>query len=186
MTRRRSGQKKKAVRFNRDTSPPVLAVVGRSSSGKTTVLERLIRALTDKGYAVGTIKNAKGGFQLDLEGKDSARHYRAGARGVAIVSAEQKEIAFFSRVEQDPSVIELCERLFPDVDVVLLEGFKDLPVPKIETTRGERLSCAGDGTLVAVVGQTPDMPHDVACFGLTDTSGLVDLVERRLGLRSRP
>jgi molybdopterin-guanine dinucleotide biosynthesis protein B len=185
MTKRRSVQKRKAGRSNRSILPPVLAVVGRSRSGKTTVLEQLIRALTEKGYAVGTIKDAKGGFQLDLEGKDSAKHYRAGARGVVIVSAEQKEVAFFSHLEEDPSVRELCRRFFPAVDVVLLEGFKELPVPKIETTRGEPLSCGGDANLVAVVGQQSDVPPGVRCFDLGDTSGLVELVERTLRLASR-
>jgi len=182
MTKRRSVQKKKASRSNRSIPPPILAVVGRSKSGKTTVLEGLIRALTEKGYAVGTIKDAKGGFQLDLEGKDSAKHYRAGACSVLIVSSEQKEIAFFSHLEEAPSISELCERFFPDADVVLLEGFKKLSVPKIETSRGEPLSCRGDENLVAVVGQTSDVPRDVPCFGFSDTSGLVELVERTLQL----
>jgi len=191
MTKRRSAQKRRRKTSNQNKLPPILAVVGRSRSGKTRLVESLIRALTKKGYAVGTVKDAKGGFQLDLEGKDSAKHYRAGAQGVVIVSAQQKEVAFIAHLEEDLSVTELCERFFPDVDLILLEGFKDLPVPKIETTCGESLYCGNDATLAAVVGQASNPPDNVPCFSFEDIPVLVQLIERTLGLsapeqRDRP
>ena len=67
-------------------TPPVVCFVGRSNSGKTTLIERLILELTESGYRVATIKHAGHGFDLDTEGKDSWRHKRAGARQVVVLS----------------------------------------------------------------------------------------------------
>ena len=185
MTKRRSPQKRRAKTPSRDKLPPVLAVVGRSKTGKTTLIEHLIHALAEKGYIVGTIKDATGGFQIDSEGKDSDRHYRAGAQAVAVVSAKQERMAFFARLSAKPSISELCQRLFPDVDLVILEGFRTLGFPKIETTRGESLYCNSDPNLFAVVGQTPGGAGHVSCFSLTDMSGLVTLIEGRFKLAAR-
>ena len=182
MTKRRSGQTTQPRTPNRDEVPPILAVVGRSGSGKTTLVERLLHALTSKGYSVGTIKDAKGGFQLDLEGKDSTRHYRAGAQAVALVSAEQGEAAFLTRLPAGLSIEELCKRFFPDVDLVILEGFKELPLSKIEVARGESLCCQSDPNLVAVVGRASDRRDDVPCFTLRDIPALVQLIEETFDL----
>jgi molybdopterin-guanine dinucleotide biosynthesis protein B len=182
MTKRRSRRKPRQTTSSLDCLPPILAVVGRSGSGKTTLVESLLHELIQKRYSVGTIKNAKGGFQLDLEGKDSAKHYRAGAQGVALVSEEQGEAAFLTRLPAKLSIEDLCKRLFPDVDLVILEGFKELPFPKIEVTRGESLCCDGDPNLVAVVGHDPDSRNDAPCFTLRDIPALVRLIEDTLGL----
>jgi molybdopterin-guanine dinucleotide biosynthesis protein B len=185
MTKPRSPQETRAKTPSRDKLPPVLAVVGRSKTGKTTLVERLIHALTEKGYSVGTMKDARGGFEIDLEGKDSDRHYRAGARAVAVLSAEQERMAFFGRLSAQAPIDELCRRLFPDVDLIILEGFKSLGFPKIETTLGEALSCGGDPNLIAVVGQAPGATASVPWFSLADSPALVDLIEDRLSLKTR-
>ena len=182
MTKRRSRRKPRQTTSSLDCLPPILAVVGRSGSGKTTLVESLLHELTRKRYSVGTIKNAKGGFQLDLEGKDSAKHYRAGAQGVALVSEEQGEAAFLTRLPAELSIEDLCKRLFPDVDLVILEGFKELPFPKIEVSRGESLCCQSDPNLVAVVGHDPDSRNDAPRFTLRDIPALVRLIEDTLGL----
>jgi len=185
MTKRKSPQETRAKTSSRDKLPPVLAVVGRSKTGKTTLVERLIQALTEKGYSVGTIKHARGGFEVDLEGKDSDRHYRAGARAVAVVCAEQEKMAFFGRLSAQTPIDEICQRLFPDVDLIILEGFKTLSFPKIETTLGEALSCGGDPDLIAVVGQAPGAAASVPCFSRADAPVLVDLIEDRLNLKTQ-
>lgn len=182
MTKRRSRRKPRQTTSSRDNLPPILAVVGRSGSGKTTLVESLLHELTQRRYSVGTMKNAKGGFQIDLEGKDSAKHYSAGAQGVALVSEEQGEAAFLTRLPEELSIEELCKRFFPDVDLVILEGFKKLPFPKIEVTRGESLSCESDPNLVAVVGRDPGPRHDAPFFTLRDVPALVDFIEETLRL----
>ena len=185
MTKRRSAQKIRQKTSSRNKLPPIFAVVGRSGSGKTTLVEGLIHGLAKKGYSVGTIKHAECGFQLDLEGKDSAKHYRAGAQCVAVVSAKQEEMAVFARLPTNQSIEELCKRFFPDVDLVILEGFKNLPFPKIETTRGETLCCKDDPNLVAVVGRTPNPKDDVPRFSFRDIPALLRLIERTLRLAPR-
>jgi len=185
MRNQRSLRKRKRKTHSRSRIPPVLAVVGRAKSGKTTLVERLLHALTEKGYSVGTIKDARGGFQLDLKRKDSARHYRAGAQGVALVSAQQRELAFVGHLPAKLSIDELCERFFPDLDLIILEGFKNLNFPKIETARDTRLCCENDPDLLAVVGRTPASPDDVPCFTLRDVPSLVKLIEREFDLAPR-
>ena len=182
MTKRRSRRKPRQTTSSPDSLPPILAVVGRSGSGKTTLVESLLRELTRKQYSVGTMKNAKGGFQLDLEGKDSTKHYRAGAQGVAIVSEEQGEAAFLTRLPENLSIEELCTRFFPDVDLVILEGFKELPFPKIEVSRGASLCCENDPNLIAVVGQAVDSRNDLPRFELRDVPKLVRLIEDTFAL----
>jgi len=177
MTKRRSRRKPRQTTSSLDSLTPILAVVGRSGSGKTTLVEQLLHELTQKRYSVGTIKDAKGGFQLDLEGKDSYRHYRAGAQAVALVSEEQAEAALLTRLPAGLPIEELCRRFFPEVDLVIVEGFKDLPIPKIEVTRGEDLCCDGDPNLVAVVGPLSAPRDDVPCFTLRDIPALVRLIE---------
>lgn len=185
MTKRKSPQETRAKTPSPDTLPPVLAVVGRSKTGKTTLVERLIHALAEKGYCVGTMKDARGGFEIDLEGKDSDRHYRAGAQAVAVLSSEQEKMAFFGRLSVQTPIDEICRRLFPDVDLIMLEGFKTLRFPKIETTLGESLSCYGDPDLLAVVGEAPGGTADVPCFSLADAPAVVALIEDRLNLNTR-
>jgi molybdopterin-guanine dinucleotide biosynthesis protein B len=128
------------------------------------------------------MKNAKGGFQLDLEGKDSAKHYRAGAQAVAIVSEKQGEAAFLTRLAPGLSIEELCTRFFPDVDLVILEGFKELPFTKIEVSRGESLCCESDPNLIAVVGEVVESRNDLPRFDLRDVPELVRLIEDTFAL----
>ncbi|MCA9499713.1 MAG: molybdopterin-guanine dinucleotide biosynthesis protein B, partial [Nitrospira sp.] len=80
-------------------TPPILGFVGRSNSGKTTLIERLIPELTHAGYRVATIKHAGHGFDLDTEGKDSWRHKRAGASAVIVLS--KGSLAMFADVPEE-------------------------------------------------------------------------------------
>src|SRR5207253_10019774 len=88
--------------------PPILCFVGRSNSGKTTLIERLIPALVREGYRVATIKHAGHGFNLDTEGKDSWRHKRAGAHTVIVTT--KGSLAMFTDVDEDVQVEELRQR----------------------------------------------------------------------------
>ena len=82
--------------------PPILCFVGRSNSGKTTLIERVIPELVKEGYRLATIKHAGHGFNLDTEGKDSWRHKRAGA-GMVIVTSKGS-LAMFTDVEEEVGV----------------------------------------------------------------------------------
>src|SRR2546426_11060413 len=100
---------------------PILCVVGRSNSGKTTLIERLIPELVREGYRVATIKHAGHGFDLDTEGKDSWRHKQAGAHTVIVMS--KGSLALFTDVEYEIGVEDLRARYVnDDIDLIIAEG----------------------------------------------------------------
>ena len=110
--------------------PPVLAFIGKPNCGKTTLIEKLIPALVARGVRVGTIKHHHGDIQMDISGKDTWRHKQAGAQAVLLSSPTG--IGFIQDVPADTPVEILVSRFFQDFDLVLAEGYKDSPLPKIE------------------------------------------------------
>jgi molybdopterin-guanine dinucleotide biosynthesis protein B len=115
------------------TTAAVMAVVGRSGAGKTSLLERLLPALAARGLRVGAVKHASHGFLADRPGKDSHRLYESGARAVALVSCEQ--LATFTRLDEpgagEPSLAAALGALPADLDLVAVEGFSWEPIPRI-------------------------------------------------------
>jgi molybdopterin-guanine dinucleotide biosynthesis protein B len=109
----------------------LLGIAGRSGSGKTTLLTALIPLLQARGLAVSSIKHAHHNLVLDQPGKDSFRHAEAGAQEVILASA--KGFALYGRYEE-PDISALLARLKP-VDLVLVEGFKNYAMPKLEVFR---------------------------------------------------
>ena len=159
---------------------PIVSIVGYSGSGKTTLVEKLIPELRKRGLRVATIKHNRHGFEVDREGKDSWRHRRAGA--ALTVLASPGKVAVMADTEGDPGLGELGERFVRDVDVILAEGFKKNPYPKIEVWRkaqGKEFLSRGDRALVAVAG---DDPGGLAAprFDLDDIAGIVDLIEKKV------
>ena len=158
---------------------PVVSVVGKSNSGKTTLIEKMIGELIRRGYRVATIKHNRHGFEIDHEGKDSWRHKQAGARTTVIASG--RRVAVVEDVDKDLEIGELVDRYIRDVDIVLSEGFKKNPFPKIEVNRMEmnqELLCSPAENLLAVCSDRP-LTADVPCLDINDIGGLVDLVETR-------
>ena len=104
-------------------SVPILSFVGRSNSGKTTLIERVIPELVRAGYKVATVKHAGHGFDLDTEGKDSWRHKQAGASSVVIIS--KSSLAMFADVSDHMNVAEVREQyLDASYDLILAEGWR--------------------------------------------------------------
>jgi molybdopterin-guanine dinucleotide biosynthesis protein B len=157
---------------------PILSIVGKSDSGKTTLIEKIVPELMQRGYRVATVKHDVHGFEIDREGKDSWRHRKAGADAVIISSP--KQMALIKTVDRDHTLAELRDRFVDDVDIVISEGFvKDIQ-PKIEVFRKEthrELLCAENDSLVAVVANQK-FDVSVPCFDLDDAKGVVDLIER--------
>ena len=158
---------------------PVVSVVGKSNSGKTTLIEKMIGELDRRGYRVATIKHNRHGFEIDHEGKDSWRHKRAGARTTVIASPFR--VAVVEDVDKDMDIGELVDRYIRNVDIVLSEGFKKNPFPKIEVNRGDmnqELLCSPADNLIAICSDRR-LTAAVPCLDINDIVGLADIVETR-------
>jgi molybdopterin-guanine dinucleotide biosynthesis adapter protein len=157
---------------------PIISIVGKSDSGKTTLIEKLVPELTRKGYRVATVKHDVHGFEVDREGKDSWRHKQAGAHTV-IISSPQK-IALIRDVEKDSTLDEIRRRWVQDVDLLLSEGYKKDVQPKIEVFRKEKhkkLLCTKKDHLIAIVSNRK-FNVGVPCFHLEDMKGLSNFIEK--------
>jgi len=156
---------------------PVLSIVGKSGAGKTTLLEILIRELKARGYRVATVKHDAHSFEIDHPGKDTWRHAQAGSDHVVIASPNR--IAHIQRLERELTLAEIVAAI-TDADIVLTEGYKRGPAPKIEVSRAEKgpeLLCSREELVALAADQPFDM--DVPQFGLDDAAGLVNLIEQR-------
>ncbi|MGH7231715.1 MAG: molybdopterin-guanine dinucleotide biosynthesis protein B [Nitrospiraceae bacterium] len=157
---------------------PILSIVGRSNSGKTTLVERLIPELVVAGYRIATIKHAGHGFDLDTEGKDSWRHKRAGAGTVIVVS--KGSLAMFADVSDEIKVEELRDRFVEaEYDLILAEGWKGEGYPKIVVVRDQagEVAISPEG-LLAVVSNKP-IELSVPVFDPDDIKGLSEFIIRR-------
>jgi molybdopterin-guanine dinucleotide biosynthesis protein B len=158
--------------------PPIVSVVGKSDSGKTTLLEALIKILRQRGHRVAVIKHAAGGFELDTPNKDSWRLSQAGSE-VAAVSAKEK-LAIIRHLENDTDPQTLAQYAGADCDLVLTEGFKQYPYPKIEVIRGETGAepVSPPEQLLAIVTDKP-LDINVPQFTKEKVAEIADLIERK-------
>lgn len=157
------------------SKPPIVSVVGKSDSGKTTLLEGLIRELKRRGYRVGTIKHDAHSFEIDHPGTDTWRHAQAGSDHVVISSPQR--VASIRRVERELTLDELAATM-TNVDIILTEGYRRGNAPKIEVSRKARsqtLLCSAE-ELIAVAADYP-VKMDVPQYDLNDYKGLVDRIE---------
>lgn len=158
---------------------PIICIVGASNSGKTTFLEKLIPALAERGYRVGTIKHDAHGFEMDHEGKDTWRHRRAGAQTIAISSPTQ--VASIRVTDRELGLDELVPRYFWREDIVLTEGYKRSTYPKIEVFRSvleQKPICQAKDNLLALVTDDP-VAIDAPTYSFEQVSAVADLIESR-------
>ncbi len=164
--------------------PPVVSIVAKSGTGKTTLLEKLIAEMNRRGYKVGVVKHDAHRFDIDHEGKDSWRLTQAGADTMLISSPEKLAMVKRYTPDQEPTLVETVAKHFQDVDLVLTEGFKKSAMPKIEVHRAERsdrLICRDeehDETLIAVASNS-SLNIDVPLYDINDAAGLCDLIIER-------
>ncbi|MCR4398024.1 MAG: molybdopterin-guanine dinucleotide biosynthesis protein B [Firmicutes bacterium] len=148
---------------------------GRSGSGKTHLIERLVREFGSRGLRVGVLKHAFHEFEADREGKDTWRFARAGARQVGIASGS---LFWTYRSFPEPPPLEALVRYYDGVDILLVEGYKRSPHPKIEVTNGSSaadLECLGDARLLAVAG-VKRVDCGVPFFDRDDERGIADFI----------
>lgn len=156
----------------------VVGFAGYSGSGKTTLVEQLIPALRLRGQRVSVVKHAHHSFDIDHPGKDTWRHREAGA--FEVLAASPKRLVLMRELESrvEHSVHDLLAQLRADVDWVLVEGFKQSNLPKVEVWRpanGKPLRFLDDPHIVAIATDAPDdLPETVNCTVL-DLNGADDV-----------
>lgn len=154
--------------------PPVVCVVGRSHSGKTTLVERLVPELKSRGYRMATVKHAQEA-EMDRPGTDSWRHIEAGSEAMVLTTNER--LFMIKPVEGVPSLEEITRILGEDYDLILAEGFKGESAPKIEVQRNQTGPLLPDlkGLFAVVTDDAVDTK--ARKFSWSDIKGLVDLIE---------
>ena len=162
---------------------PVLGIVGWKKSGKTTLTIRLVEEFTRRGYRVATIKHAHHKFQVDESDADSARHRRAGAGQVAVVSPERWALIKELGGASEPDFADVLAMLDP-CDIVIVEGYKSAAIPKIEARRTASFThepiAPGDPHVIAIASDHETETSGRALFGLDDVTGMADLIELTL------
>lgn len=180
--------------------PNIISIAGRSGSGKTTFLEKLIPQFKKKGYRIGILKHAHCGLDIDRKGKDSWRHKRAGAAATLVISPgliamvkDYEESGFDTGtndslknisdiIKNESATIEKVRHYLSDMDLIIVEGFKYAAIPKCEIFRTD----AGhdsplfleDSNLVAFITDS-DYQTKVPQFGLEDAEAVSDFIEKK-------
>jgi molybdopterin-guanine dinucleotide biosynthesis protein B len=159
---------------------PILSIVGKSDVGKTTLLEKVVAELKSRGRRIATVKHDAHSFDIDHKGKDSWRHKQAGA-AMTVISSPEK-IALVMDTDHDHTLNEIRDMFAFPAELIISEGFKREPHPKIEVFRKELkrdLLCSSDDCLVAIAGDPDDPPPGIPVFGLDDAAAICDFIEER-------
>jgi molybdopterin-guanine dinucleotide biosynthesis protein B len=160
----------------------IISIVGKSHSGKTTLLERLIGELKRRGHKVAIVKHSHHANDLDTASKDTWRFTKAGSELSAINSLDH--LAIYRRVEHHFDPQEISDFVLWDFDIILTEGFKGSRYPKIEVHRGEQGKelLTDPQQLMAVVTDEP-LDVKVPQFSRGDIGGIADLIEKSMADR---
>lgn len=165
--------------------PKIFGISGWKNSGKTGLAVRLVEELTHRGFRVSTIKHAHHDFDIDRVGADSYRHRQAGAHEVALVSGTRYAIMHELRGAPEPSFEDIVSRIAP-CDIIIIEGYKREPVPKIEARRLEAQNrqplAPNDPHIVAIAADHTVEQTTLPIFDLNDTGAIADFVMQTTGL----
>lgn len=154
--------------------PPIVSIVGKSKSGKTTLIEKLIAELKSRGYRVATIKHAQE-VTLGTSGKDDWRHLQAGSE-VTVTSTPDK-IVLIKPVAQELTLDEIAPLFGEDCDIILTEGFKQGNAPKIEVHRKEVGPTLKALTKLIAIATDEPLETEARQYSLEDIEGLANLLE---------
>src|SRR4051812_39714980 len=155
----------------------IFGITGWSGSGKTTLIEQVVPRFVRRGLVVSLIKHAHHKFDIDHPGKDSYRHREAGCSEVLISSQGRWVIMHELRGAPEPSLDEQLRRISP-CDLLLIEGYKRYPMPKLEVWRrenGKPLLHPEDVNIVAVAANAP-LETALPRFDLNDHDGVAAFI----------
>ena len=163
--------------------PYAAAVCGVKNSGKTTLLEKLVKELIRRGYRVAVVKHDGHEFQADAKGTDTFRMQEAGAYGTCIFSGSK-----WMAVKQEPQVnLDTLFALFEEADVILAEGLKDSGLPKLEVVRkgiSSESVCNRENLLALVTDMDLQLPG-IPVLGLEEVCRCADLLEQEMHKKNR-
>ena len=162
------------------TNIPVIAFAAWSGTGKTTLIEKLIRELKSRGLRLAVIKHDGHKFEIDHEGKDSWRFAQAGAEITMISSAEKT-----AYIEQGDLSLEQLLGMVHNVDLILVEGYKNKDLPQIGIARAEtgKGFTAEPEHFIALVSDM-ELETDIPCFGLNDINAIADFILERTTMKN--
>lgn len=177
---------------------PVIGFVAHSGTGKTTLIEKVIAELTSRGLTISSIKHTHHHFDIDRPGKDSHRHREAGAREILLVSDQRWVLMHELHESKEPSIQEQISHLSP-CDLVVVEGFKNAEIPKIELWRAEHEPCLSnpckadtDMNIQAIAfpggsqaKQKPVMNRDIQVLDLDNHMAISDYIIEITGLSAK-
>lgn len=166
----------------------VFGIAGWSGAGKTTLIEHLIPELAGRGLRVSVVKHTHRAFDIDHPGKDSWRHRHAGAAEVMVGSSGRWALMHELRGEREPGLVELLERMSP-CDIVLVEGFRDAPVPKLEVFRpslGHPALHDADPMVVAIASDAPLPAGGLPLLDLNHPAAVAEFILVYLGSHVTP
>ncbi len=160
-------------------TPPIFGVVGWKNSGKTSLIAKLIANFTARGLEVAAVKHAHHAFDIDREGKDSFLYREAGAKTIAIASAKRFAIMAELDGKPEPTLFDLVQYI-EGADIVLVEGFKSEPHPKLEVRRTQAKDskplAPDDPSILAVAADFEVEGAGVPVFPLDGVEAIADFI----------
>ena len=155
----------------------IVTITGKSNSGKTTVIEKLIKHYTSKGLKVSVVKSMKHQFQVDHEGKDTYRYKEAGVFSWAITNG--KEYAFLSKIDSPLSPLDIAVKNFPDSDIIFIEGYKEGGSAKIEVigSADEEPLFRSDRLIMAILTDL-NIEAQIPVFSRNDIDSAADFIDK--------
>ena len=156
---------------------PYVSIVGKSGSGKTSLIERLITEFKGRGYRIASVKHCPHGMEIDKPGKDSWKFSQAGS--AAVVFSSLDKLVFVKNVDGDSSIAEILRMIGGDFDLVLIESYKKDRAPKIEVHRkelGDDFICPTEALSAIITDE--QLKIDKPQFPLNDTSAIADFIEK--------
>lgn len=161
----------------------IYGVTGWKNAGKTTLMERLVAEITGRGFTVSTVKHAHHDTDVDQPGRDSYRHRVAGAGQVLLASPRRWALMTELRDAREPALEELLPRLDP-VDLILIEGYKRAPHPKLEAFRAVngKPPLSADNDTIRAVAALGEVQTDLPVLDLDDVASVADFILKEVGL----